>query len=108
MDSQAALQELGQHIPDDVLPMRAQLNRWRALQKLYRDCGWGTEGAFDGEEFERRRLAFVTREKALEWKWIKHGGHPRPTDTEEQQRRRGEINREWDEFWRESAGEYSV
>jgi hypothetical protein len=38
--------------------LRRRINRWRALQKMYRDCGWGGPD-FDGEGFEKRRREYV-------------------------------------------------
>ncbi|CAJ2504006.1 Uu.00g114000.m01.CDS01 [Anthostomella pinea] len=49
--------------------IRERLNRWIALQKLYRDCGWGSgddDDAFDGDEFEARRLDLITTAKTLD------------------------------------------
>jgi hypothetical protein len=38
------------------------IERWRALQKLYWDCGWA--GDFDGDLFERKRAEFIRRTEA--------------------------------------------
>jgi hypothetical protein len=54
--------ELGEQ---SVLALREDINRWRSLQKLYQDCGWGTEG-YDGEEFESRRREWSVELMELE------------------------------------------
>ena len=105
---QDALAQSGQSGPDFVGSLRHQLNRWRALQKMYRDCGWGAaEADFFGEDFERRRLNWIPRAKDVEWKCMKDRRRGDPS-TEGQRRRREEVMTEWDAFWRESAGDNAV
>ena len=105
---QVTLAQTGQSGPDSVGSLRHQFNRWRALQKMYRDCGWGAaETDFDGENFERMRLDWVLRAKRLAWECMKARRQGDPS-TEEQRRRREEITGEWDAFWRESAGDDAV
>jgi len=58
-DTNAAIQHLRQqHGPDGADRLRRDINRLRAWQKIYRDCGWGS-GTFDGEAFELKRADFI-------------------------------------------------
>ncbi|KAI4612923.1 hypothetical protein J4E80_006978 [Alternaria sp. BMP 0032] len=55
----AAIQYMRQHHGSDGADgWRRRINRFRAWQKIYRDCGWSS-GAFDGEAFELRRAEFI-------------------------------------------------
>ena len=58
-DTTAAIQHLRQqHGPDGADWLRRYINRVRAWQKIYLNCGWGS-GAFDGEAFELKRADFI-------------------------------------------------
>ncbi|KAI4921666.1 hypothetical protein J4E90_000092 [Alternaria incomplexa] len=58
-DTTAAIQHLRQQNgPDGADWLRRYINRVRAWQKIYLDCGWGS-GAFDGEAFELKRAEFI-------------------------------------------------
>jgi hypothetical protein len=51
--------------PDGADSLREQTNILRAFQKMYRDCGWGTDG-FDGELFDQKRTQFLREFEELE------------------------------------------
>jgi hypothetical protein len=58
-DTTAAIQSMRQQNgPDGADELRRSINRLRAWQKIYRDCGWGS-GNLDGEAFERKRVHYV-------------------------------------------------
>jgi hypothetical protein len=58
-DTTAAIQHRRQQDGSDGADeLRRNINRLRAWQKIYRDCGWGL-GIFDGEAFERKRVDFI-------------------------------------------------
>lgn len=95
--------ELGQESADET---RRQINRWRALQKMYRDCGWGTE-AFDGELLERRRADWAKEAKEVEkqrWCFLFAPALETAEQQTLQQELRREFNQRWEMFWTESAG----
>lgn len=88
----------------DVVAFREQVNRWRALQKLYRDCGWPREG-FRGDELRARMGEWVRRAEEVRYElYAVLGGGAGPT-TEETRARREHVTRNWEAFWAEAAGE---
>jgi hypothetical protein len=65
-DTAAAIQSMRQQDrPDGADELRRSINRLRAWQKIYRDCGWGLEN-FDGEAFERKRVHYIEALDELE------------------------------------------
>jgi hypothetical protein len=78
------------------------INRWRSLQNLYKDCGWGTEG-YDGEELERRRGELFERLEVLEKQ-----GHDARRNAQAQRgdvgTARESIKTARQSFWAENAG----
>ncbi|KAI4703826.1 hypothetical protein J4E89_009795 [Alternaria sp. Ai002NY15] len=62
----AAIQYMRQHHGSDGADgWRRRINRFRAWQKIYRDCGWSS-GAFDGEAFELKRANFIVALEELD------------------------------------------
>lgn len=98
-DTSAAIQHLRQRFgPEGADGLRESINRWRALQKLFRDCGWGTKN-FDGEEFERKRAEFIAAEKEMEELFPQ--SNERLLSAEE-------LSSTWNNFWMQTAGENAV
>ncbi|CAI6336705.1 unnamed protein product [Periconia digitata] len=92
--------------------MRMRVNRWKAIQKLYRDCRWGTDG-FDGEEFGRIRAEWLREERegkqlARQSRVARLMANQWGFDISERNRKQnGQIapDREWEmTFWTEKAG----
>lgn len=94
----------GDRDPDvDVAVFREQINRWRALQKLYRDCGWPGEG-FRAQEFRMKRSEWVRRMEEIRYEFYAVLGD-RATPMEEIRGRREDVTRRWEAFWADSAGD---
>jgi hypothetical protein len=65
-EATAAIQSMRkQDSSDGADELRRSINRLRAWQKIYRDCGWGSDN-FDGEAFERKRVHYVEALEELE------------------------------------------
>jgi hypothetical protein len=95
--------ELGEQ---SVSGWREPINRWKSMQKLYEDCGWGTE-KYDGEELVKRREEMFKRLSEVERRThgarrrvLAHGGDV------EAARREMTVARE--SFWAEYAGANAV
>jgi hypothetical protein len=102
-----AIASLRQTSDENVLnDMRQQINRWRALQKLYRDCGWGSE-SFDGEAFEVKRVDWIRVQDVLGREREEYMFSP-VHQTDQHQLLRQQVEDRWHTFWTESAGEYAV
>jgi len=89
--------------------LRQSYNQWRALQKLYQDCGWGSE-TFDGEAFERKRREWIAEKKIIERvrrDFLGSTMFPR-YGQEQQYQLPYELWQRWDDFWTKSAGEHAV
>lgn len=66
MDPTLAIDKVRRELGEpSVLALRKGINRWRSVQKLYQDCGWGTE-RYDGEELERRAREWFGKWEDLE------------------------------------------
>ena len=99
LDTSAAIQHLTQEFgPGSADDLRGSINRWRALQKLYRDCGWGTEN-FDGEAFERKRAEFIAMRKEMDMLFPRHGERILSAE---------EFSSTWNSFWVQTTGENAV
>lgn len=94
--------------------LRWQINRWRSLQKLYRDAGWNSDypdsNRFDGDAFERTRANWLQRLKFIEDEYydseqVTWQGRPL---REEDQLRLDEAKERLEAFWAESAGDRYV
>ncbi|CAO2655642.1 Nn.00g044450.m01.CDS01 [Neocucurbitaria sp. VM-36] len=100
LDPALAIDQLRRELGEQSVPaLREGINRWRSLQKLYEDCGWGTE-SYDGEEFGRRRRDWFEKLKELE----KQGRLARRMA----QAQREELKVAREAFWAESAGANAV
>lgn len=96
-------EEYGQ---DEADGLRQQINRWRALQRHYLDCGWGTE-AWDGDAFWQKRVAWIRDMNVLYYERMRS----QPSSeyqTEHYYAVRQEIEEKWNRFFFESAGERAV
>jgi hypothetical protein len=103
-EPRAAIEFLQQELAPGIAEgARREVNRWRALQKLYRHCGWGSVH-FDGVAFEQQRADWIQ-----EWNHWKEQGldfmNPGSQHTKEQKR---EFERQWNLFLITSAGEDHV
>jgi hypothetical protein len=98
-----------QHSLDQANDLRRRVNRLRALQKIYRDCGWGS-GSFDSEAFAQKRADFIETLAELE---LETRRRPRVT-IDPQQVVGGEnptlehVSSRLDHFLVQAAGEHAV
>jgi hypothetical protein len=98
-DTSAAIEQLRQKFgPEGADDLRERINHRRALQKLFRDYGWGTKN-FDGKEFERKRAEFIAAGKEVEELF------PR---SNERHLSAEELSSTWNNFWVQAAGENAV
>lgn len=107
-DYQEAFRICEQLGPDFLRSMRQQINYWRALQKLYRDCGWGSTAGFDGECFDRRRVEWIAAWKDVDRERLDYGLRLPLPETEQQALPSEEAERRYDTFLKESAGENAI
>ncbi|KAF7115375.1 hypothetical protein CNMCM5793_002191 [Aspergillus hiratsukae] len=105
MDEKTAIQHLSDQ-PETKDHIRQRLNYWRALQKLYRDAGWGE--VFDGESFRVKWREWLKRATDMRFKESEWNSQPIQGLSSQQQRNREEFRRQWEAFWIESAGENAV
>lgn len=104
LDPAAAIQHLGQELgQESVNSLQHSINRWRVLQKLYRESGWGTK-MFDGDAFERKRADFIKALRKLE-NIQRRARYQLPA---QQQMNADGLSTQSVEFWEQWAGENVV
>lgn len=104
---QAALGQLDLKAQFDF---RQQINYWKAQQKLFLDCGWGTE-AFDGELYGRRRAEWIPAAGAMLYEYMTAMDQYMTlgeSETEQQKHEREAVYERCNNFFRMSAGDHAV
>ena len=85
-----------------LVALKQDINRWRAFQNLYVDCGWGTDD-YDSEKFKKRRGDWWT-----EYADIGDQVELKSHDFSGMEKREAEIAERRARFWFEKAGAKAV